>query len=63
MRCYKTVGCHVTALNTVYKTIIKSFTNQWVGLKDRKQQMQSVVPKITGESSVMRWTDVFNYFL
>eukprot|EP00957_Ditylum_brightwellii_P039381 2978701-Ditylum_brightwellii.AAC.1 len=60
MRYYETVGCCVTVLNTVYKTIIKSFTNQWAGLKDWKQQMQPVVPKITGTLPVMQWVDVFD---
>eukprot|EP00957_Ditylum_brightwellii_P127094 9689307-Ditylum_brightwellii.AAC.1 len=35
MRYYKTVGCCVTVSNTVYKTIIKSFTDQWAKLKDQ----------------------------
>eukprot|EP00957_Ditylum_brightwellii_P037857 2863138-Ditylum_brightwellii.AAC.1 len=43
------VGCCVTVSNTVYETVIKSFTNQWASLKDRKCQTQHVVPKITGE--------------
>eukprot|EP00957_Ditylum_brightwellii_P127828 9748745-Ditylum_brightwellii.AAC.1 len=37
MRYYKMVGCRVTVLNNVYKTVIKSFTNQWARLKDWKQ--------------------------
>eukprot|EP00957_Ditylum_brightwellii_P190368 14491488-Ditylum_brightwellii.AAC.1 len=63
MRYYKTAGCHVTASKTVYKTVIKSFTNQWTRLKDRKQQMQPVVLKITGELPIMQWVDVFDDFL
>eukprot|EP00957_Ditylum_brightwellii_P093338 7107525-Ditylum_brightwellii.AAC.1 len=63
MRYYKAVGCHVTVLNTIYKIIIKSFINKWAGLKDWKQQMQPVVPKITDELPVMQWTDVFDDFL
>eukprot|EP00957_Ditylum_brightwellii_P017416 1311895-Ditylum_brightwellii.AAC.1 len=39
-RYYKMVGRCVTALNIVYETVIKSFTNQWVGLKDQKCQTQ-----------------------
>eukprot|EP00957_Ditylum_brightwellii_P206959 15350789-Ditylum_brightwellii.AAC.1 len=42
MKYCKIVGCHVTISNTVYKTVIKSFTNQWTGLKDQKQQTQPV---------------------
>eukprot|EP00957_Ditylum_brightwellii_P180533 13752328-Ditylum_brightwellii.AAC.1 len=57
MRYYKMVGCHVTVLNTVYKTVIKSFTNQWASLKDQKQQTQPMVPKSTGELPVMQWVD------
>eukprot|EP00957_Ditylum_brightwellii_P169158 12876201-Ditylum_brightwellii.AAC.1 len=57
------VGCHVTVSNTVYKTIVKSFINQWARLKDWKQQMQPLIPKITGEFPIMQWTDVFDDFL
>eukprot|EP00957_Ditylum_brightwellii_P201777 15327196-Ditylum_brightwellii.AAC.1 len=63
MKYYEMVGCHVTVLNTVYKTVIKSFTNQWARLKDWRQQTQPVVPKITGELPVMQWADVFDNFL
>eukprot|EP00957_Ditylum_brightwellii_P052017 3945802-Ditylum_brightwellii.AAC.1 len=60
MRYYKMVGFCVTVLNTVNKTIIKSFTNQWDSLKDQKRQTQPVVPKIIGKLPVMRWVDVFD---
>eukprot|EP00957_Ditylum_brightwellii_P132002 10064766-Ditylum_brightwellii.AAC.1 len=62
-RYYETVGCHLTVLNTVYETVIRSFTDQWAGLKDCKCQMQPVAPKITGELSIMQWVDVFDDFL
>eukprot|EP00957_Ditylum_brightwellii_P112086 8546657-Ditylum_brightwellii.AAC.1 len=51
------VGCRLTVSNTVYKTIIKSFTDQWDGMKDHKCQTQSMVPKITGELPIMHWVD------
>eukprot|EP00957_Ditylum_brightwellii_P071888 5463894-Ditylum_brightwellii.AAC.1 len=41
-RYYATVGCHLTVLNTVYNTVIQSFTDQWAGLKDCKCQTQPV---------------------
>eukprot|EP00957_Ditylum_brightwellii_P054417 4122856-Ditylum_brightwellii.AAC.1 len=63
MRYYETVGCRVTVSNTVYKTTIKSFTDQWAGLKGWKQQKQPVVPKITRKLPVMQWRDVFDEFL
>eukprot|EP00957_Ditylum_brightwellii_P041236 3122379-Ditylum_brightwellii.AAC.1 len=56
MKYYETVGCHMMVSNTVYKTAIKSFTDQWARLKDWKQQTQHVVPKITGELPVMATT-------
>eukprot|EP00957_Ditylum_brightwellii_P098554 7507321-Ditylum_brightwellii.AAC.1 len=40
MRYYAMVGCRLTVLNTVYKTVIGSFTDQWAGLKDCKCQTQ-----------------------
>eukprot|EP00957_Ditylum_brightwellii_P178092 13565240-Ditylum_brightwellii.AAC.1 len=36
MRFYETVGRKVMVANTVYKTIIKSFLDQWKGLTDCK---------------------------
>ena len=57
------VGRRLTVANTVYATVIRSFTNQWAGLKDCKHQTQPVVPKITAELPIMRWVDVFDDFL
>eukprot|EP00957_Ditylum_brightwellii_P098013 7465619-Ditylum_brightwellii.AAC.1 len=34
MRYYTTIGRHLTVLNTVYAAVIRSFTQQWAGLKD-----------------------------
>eukprot|EP00957_Ditylum_brightwellii_P032613 2471806-Ditylum_brightwellii.AAC.1 len=60
---YEMVGHHLTVLNTVYKNIIRSFTNQWTGLKNCKRQIQPMVLKITGELPILQWVDVFNDFL
>eukprot|EP00957_Ditylum_brightwellii_P197669 15059461-Ditylum_brightwellii.AAC.1 len=54
MRYCKTVGCRLTVLNTIYNTVIKSFTNQWARLKDWKQQTQPMVQKIIGELTIMK---------
>eukprot|EP00957_Ditylum_brightwellii_P058949 4470655-Ditylum_brightwellii.AAC.1 len=42
MRYYTTIGRRLTVLNTVYTTVIRSFTQQWAGLKDRKCQTDPV---------------------
>eukprot|EP00957_Ditylum_brightwellii_P061829 4692221-Ditylum_brightwellii.AAC.1 len=55
MRYYTTIGCRLTVSNTVYTMVIRSFTQQWAGLKDRKSQTDPVVPKITAELPIMRW--------
>eukprot|EP00957_Ditylum_brightwellii_P135645 10344224-Ditylum_brightwellii.AAC.1 len=62
-RYYEMVGRRLTVLNTVYETVIKSFTNRWAGLRDCKHQTQPMVPKITGELPIMQWVDVFDDFL
>ena len=62
-RYYITVGRRLTVANTTYATVIRSFTNQWAGLKNCKRQAQPVVPKITTELPIMRWVDVFDDFL
>eukprot|EP00957_Ditylum_brightwellii_P157815 12012033-Ditylum_brightwellii.AAC.1 len=56
-RYYEMVGCRLTVSNALYKTIIKSFIDQWAGLKDHKCQTQPVVLKITGELPIMQWVD------
>eukprot|EP00957_Ditylum_brightwellii_P021827 1646769-Ditylum_brightwellii.AAC.1 len=43
--------------------VIRSFTDQWAGLKNRKCQSDPVVPKITAELPIMRWVDVFDNVL
>eukprot|EP00957_Ditylum_brightwellii_P148379 11296599-Ditylum_brightwellii.AAC.1 len=62
-RYYEMVGHRLTVLNTVYKTVIRSFTNQWASLKDCKRQTQPMVSNITGELPIMQWVDVFDDFL
>eukprot|EP00957_Ditylum_brightwellii_P000616 48109-Ditylum_brightwellii.AAC.1 len=62
MRYYTTIGHRLTVSNTVYSTVIWSFTQQWAGLKDRKRQTDPLVPKITAELPIMRWVDVFDEF-
>eukprot|EP00957_Ditylum_brightwellii_P146746 11171123-Ditylum_brightwellii.AAC.1 len=62
-RYYITVGHRLTVSNTVYSMVIRSFTDQWASLKDRKHQTEPVVPKITAELTIMRWVDVFDNFL
>eukprot|EP00957_Ditylum_brightwellii_P083615 6355991-Ditylum_brightwellii.AAC.1 len=62
-RYYAMVSCCLTVLNTVYKTVIRSFTDQWAGLNDHKRQAQPVAPKITGELPIMQWVDGFDDFL
>eukprot|EP00957_Ditylum_brightwellii_P154120 11729065-Ditylum_brightwellii.AAC.1 len=63
MRYYTTIGRRLTVSNTVYATVIRSFTDQWAGLKDRKRQTDPLVQKITAELSIMKWVDVFDNFL
>eukprot|EP00957_Ditylum_brightwellii_P059829 4541763-Ditylum_brightwellii.AAC.1 len=57
------VGRCLTVANTAYATVIRSFTNNWAGLKDCKRLTQPVVPKITAELPIMRWVDVFDDIL
>eukprot|EP00957_Ditylum_brightwellii_P194606 14823702-Ditylum_brightwellii.AAC.1 len=52
-RYYIMIGRRLTVSNTVYLTVIRSFTDQWAGLKDRKHQTDPVVPKITAELPIM----------
>eukprot|EP00957_Ditylum_brightwellii_P111573 8510518-Ditylum_brightwellii.AAC.1 len=62
-RYYITVCCRLTVSNTVFATVIRSFTKKEAGLKDSKRQTDPVVPKITAKFPIMRWLDVFDNFL
>eukprot|EP00957_Ditylum_brightwellii_P062826 4767111-Ditylum_brightwellii.AAC.1 len=55
MRYYTTIGRGLKVSNTVYTTVIRYFTQQWAGLKDRKRQTDPVVLKFTAELPIIRW--------
>eukprot|EP00957_Ditylum_brightwellii_P026299 1989192-Ditylum_brightwellii.AAC.1 len=53
MRYYIIIGQRLTVSNTVYATVIRSFTKQWAGLRDHKRQTDPVVLRITAELPIM----------
>eukprot|EP00957_Ditylum_brightwellii_P028548 2156766-Ditylum_brightwellii.AAC.1 len=62
-RYYEAVGHRLTVSNNVDETVIRSFTNQWAGLKHHKHQTQPVALNIKGELPIMQWVNVFDDFL
>jgi len=64
MRYYETVGRKATAANMKWTTCIKSFTQHWKALEDRKTEADGPdVPKITKSLVVTKWTEAFADFL
>ena len=64
MRYYETIGREATAANMKWTTCIKSFTQHWKALEDRKAEADIPdVPKITKSLVVTKWTEAFADFL
>ena len=59
IRFYETVGRPLTAGNMQWATVIKNFAEQWKALKDRRDQDDPEVPKITKALPVIKWTQAF----
>ena len=63
VRFYASIGRDLTAGNMRWDPIIRNFEQQWKALKDRKEDDEPEVPKITKNLSVIKWTEAFDDFL
>ena len=63
IRFYQTVGKDLTAANIQWNQLMSNFEIQWKALKDRKDEDDPDVPKITKALPIIKWTEAFQDFL
>ena len=63
VRFYQTVGRDLTAANIHWNQVMSNFEIQWKALKDRKDEDDPDVPKITKALPIIKWTEAFQDFL
>ena len=63
IRYYQTVGRDLTAANIQLNQVMSNFEIQWKALKERKDEDDPDVPKITKALPVIKWTEAFQDFL
>ena len=63
IRYYQTVGRDLTAANIQWNQVMGNFEIQWKALKERKDEDDPEVPKITEALPIIEWTEGFQDFL
>ena len=63
IRYYQTVGRNLTAANFQWNQVMSNFEIQWKALKERKDEDDPDVPKITKALPIIKWTEAFQDFL
>ena len=63
VRVYQTVGRDHTAANIQWNQVMSNFEIQWKALKDRKDEDDPIVPKITKALPIIKWTEAFQDLL
>ena len=63
VRFYQTVGRNLTTANIQWNQVMSNFEIQWKALKDRKDEDDPDVPKITKGLPIIKWTEAFHNFL
>ena len=59
IRYYQTVGRDLTAANIQWNQLMSNFEIQWKALKERKDEDDPDVPKITKALPIIKWTEAF----
>ena len=57
IRYYQTVGRDLTAANIQWNQVMSNFEIQWKALKERKDEDDLDVPKITKALPIIKWTE------
>ena len=63
VRFYQTVGRDFTTANIQWNQVMSNFEIQWKALKDRKDEDDPDVPKITKALPIIKWTEALQDFL
>ena len=59
IRFFQTVGRDLIAANIQWNQVMSNLEIQWKALKDRKDEDDPDVPKITKALPIIKWTEVF----
>lgn len=60
VRFYQTVGREITAANIRWTHVMRNFEIEYKALKDRKDEDDPDVPKITKALPIIKWTEAFH---
>ena len=60
VRFYDTIGRGLTAANILWDPVIRNFEQQWQALKDRKENDEPEVPKISKTLPIIKWVEAFH---
>ena len=63
IRYYQTMGRDLTSANIEWNQVMSNFEIQWKALKERKDEDDPDVPKITKALPIIKWTEAFQDFL
>ena len=63
IRYYQAVGGDLTAANIQWNQVMSNFEIQWKALKERKDEDDPDVSKITKALPIIEWTEAFQDFL
>ena len=63
VRYYHTIGRTPTAANMHFANVLKNFGEQWEAIKQKADDDEPEVPKITRSLPIVRWTESFEDFL
>ena len=62
IRYYETVGRDLTAANIQWNQVMRNFEIHWNALKERNDEDDPDVLKITKALPIIKWTEVFQDF-
>jgi len=62
VRYYETTGRPITSQNIAYP-IIRRFSLQWQSLKDRREDDDAALPKVSRALPILKWFEAFDDFL
>ena len=63
VRYYQTIGRETSAANMHFTNVLKNFGEQWEAIKQKEEDDEPDVPKITRTLPIVRWTESFEDFL
>ena len=63
IRHYQTAGRDLTAANNQWNQVVSNFELKWKALKERKDEDDLEVPKISKALPIIKWTEAFQDFL